>query len=64
MLFLVKYFLMNKERNRIEKLANISKKIDIGTAAMGLVIGGEAGLVIILVSSATYWFADRIEKKK
>jgi hypothetical protein len=51
-----------KERSTVEKLANLSKKIDIGTAIAGLIIGGNVGLALILWSGATYVAADIIEK--
>jgi hypothetical protein len=56
---------MDKERKgSLEKLARISKGVDVASAAFGLIIGGETGLAIILVSGATYYLADRLEKRK
>lgn len=54
---------MSKERSSTEKITSVSKKVDIATGIYGLIIGGQAGFAIVLLSGATYWAADRIEKK-
>jgi len=53
----------NPERSTVERVARISKVTDIIQAVFGLIIGGEVGLAIILVSGATYVIADRVEKR-
>lgn len=56
---------MSTERKSgVEKITSLSKKIDIGTALAGLIIGGAAGSALVLWSGVTYFAADAIEKRQ